>query len=372
MKQVAASFIRLFLALVAVPLVAAQRACNNAPELCSTSYDQTTHLGAHDSPFLRDASTGFSSFGNQFFNSTVQLDAGVRLLSAQVHVASNSVTQARELHLCHTSCGMFDVGLFKDWLWEIRSWMDLNPNEVVTLVLVNMDGIDARELQGEYSKADIAHYGWVPADISKTPPPSSEFKKTWPTLGEMIDNGERLVTFVNPINPDKENAPYLLNEFDFVWENAYDVRDAGQFACKPDRPSNTTTIDQERDSGKLFLMNHMLYWSQAMGIEVPDIRNINETNSWDGTGGLGTHMTLCGGQVTRQPTFVLVDFFNVGPAIKAVDNFNGVDEPVGRKNVTTQVIHGGAGMSYVSSSEKKKGDAWVALVVALVGIVICM
>ena len=369
MKHVSTCFVSLFLALVALSFGSgvAARACNNAPELCDTSYDQITHLGAHDSPFLRDSSTGFSSFGNQFFNSTIQLDAGVRLLSAQIHVASNKETNAREIHLCHTSCGLFDVGLFEDWLWEIHLWMAANPNEVVTLVLVNMDGINAVELESYYAKADIAHYGYVPENINHAPAPSTEFKKTWPTLGEMIDGKGRLVTFVQPLNPDKMNAPYLLNEFDFVWENAYDVRNATDFACKPDRPSNTTTIDQERDSGKLFLMNHMLYWQQAMGIEVPDIRNINDTNSWDSTGGLGDHMTMCGQQVTRQPTFVLVDFFNVGPAIKAVDIFNGIDEPVGRKNVTTKVIEGGAGMDYyVSAGEKVDSSSWVALVVALV------
>lgn len=370
MKPGAASFVSLSLALVAVPFAAAERACNNAPELCSASYDQITHLGAHDSPFLRDASTGFTSFGNQFFNSTVQLDAGVRLLTAQIHVAANEQTQAREIHLCHTSCGLFDAGPLQTWLWEVHSWMAANPQEVVTLILVNMDGIDAVELEGEYARADMAHYGYVPADISHAPPPSTEFKKTWPTLGQMIDKDERLVTFVQPLNPDKMNAPYLLNEFDFVWENAYDVRNASGFGCTPDRPSNTTTIQQERDSGKLFLMNHMLYWSQALGIEVPDIRNINDTNSWDSTGGLGKHMTACGSQVARQPTFVLVDFFNVGPAIKAVDIFNGVDAPVGRRNVTDQVITGGAGTSYyVSGGEKRDGNAWVALVVALVCIV---
>jgi hypothetical protein len=372
MKHSVLPFVSLFLALAALPFAVAQRACNNAPELCDTSYDQMTHLGAHDSPFVRDATTDFSSFGNQFFNSTVQLDAGVRLLTAQIHVAQNKATGAREIHLCHTSCGLFDVGTFQAWLWEIHLWLAANPNEVVTLVLVNMDGIGAIELEGEYARADVAHFGYVPEDIGHAPPPSSEFKKTWPTLGNMIDKGERLVTFVQPLNPDKMNAPYLLNEFDFVWENNYDVRNASAFACKPDRPSNTTTVDQERDSGKLMLMNHMLYWEQAMGIQVPDIRNINDTNSWGSTGGLGDHMMACGQEVERQPTFVLVDFFNVGPAIKSVDNFNGVDLPIGRKNVTTAVIAGGAGTRYyVNAGEKMDSNAWVALVVAVLGIALC-
>lgn len=40
-------------------------ACNNSPDLCGRSYANVTHLGAHDSAFLRDASTGYSQAGNQ-------------------------------------------------------------------------------------------------------------------------------------------------------------------------------------------------------------------------------------------------------------------------------------------------------------------
>lgn len=41
-------------------------ACNNSPALCSRSYSNITHLGAHDSAFVRDASTSYSSSGNQY------------------------------------------------------------------------------------------------------------------------------------------------------------------------------------------------------------------------------------------------------------------------------------------------------------------
>jgi hypothetical protein len=85
------------LALAAIFVSASGRACNNAPESCDISYDQVTHLGAHDSPFLGDASTDFSSCDNQLFNITAQLDADVRLLTVQIHVGSNRETKAREL-----------------------------------------------------------------------------------------------------------------------------------------------------------------------------------------------------------------------------------------------------------------------------------
>lgn len=325
------------------------RVCNNAAELCSRPYDTIVHLGAHDSPYIRDANSSYSSFGNQFFNTTVQLDAGVRLLSAQIHLWHNSRTGARELRLCHTGCAFMDAGLLRDWLWEIRTWLDRNPFDVVTIVLVNNDGFKATEIRDEFGRADIAHYGWVPTNLTVAPPPSNETYKTWPSLNEMIDSGARLVAFVAPLGPDLENAPYLLDEFTFLWENKYKTTAPGNFSCLPDRPTGLT-MSTALSSGRLFLMNHMLYWQQAFGIMVPDIRYVNETNSWDGAGGLGKHAMECGNALRRLPTFVLVDFFNVGPAISAVDILNHVTRPVGRANVTRLVVGGGAGVELTISS----------------------
>ncbi|KAF2854478.1 hypothetical protein T440DRAFT_441500 [Plenodomus tracheiphilus IPT5] len=338
---------------LARPDLVTGRACNNSPQLCSLPYDEVTYLGAHDSPFVRDASSGYLSFGNQSFNTTVQLDAGVRLLTAQVHVVENAQTKAQELHLCHSVCALFDVGLLSNWLWEIRTWLDANPNDVVTLLLINMSGVHALELVAEYSRADLAYYGYNPPQIDRAPLPSSEFNKTWPTLGKMIDKGQRLVSFVNSFEPDKANAPYLLNEFDFVWENAYDVTDPAKFDCMPDRPSNRGTIQEQQDSGRLFLMNHFLYWKQGFVIDTPDIRKVAETNSWDRRGGLGTHMRLCSSELLRQPTFVLVDFFNAGLAMDVIDDFKGVQKPVGRKLVTNETTDS-------ESARKTMGNVGIA------------
>ncbi|KAF2684866.1 hypothetical protein K458DRAFT_442634 [Lentithecium fluviatile CBS 122367] len=285
-------------------LALSQRNCDNAAQLCDV--------------------TGYSTFGNQYSDTTTQLDSGVRQLSTQVHIARNEHTKARELHVCHTSCALFDAGTLSDWLFEIRNWMDANAKDVVTVLLVNPDGIDARELESQYAEADIARYGYAPGDIRKPHAPSNEMHKTWPTLVQMIDKGHRLVSLIQPLKPDKEKAPYLLNEFDF-------------FICQPDRPLKSK-IPEMRNSGCLFLMNHFLYWQQAFRIQVPDNRNINNTNSWDGKGGLGTHIIDCSSQVTRQPTFVQVDFFNVVPAIAATDIMNKLRKPVGRKEMPEEAV----------------------------------
>lgn len=51
---------------LANPLNLRATACNNSPGLCDRSYGDITHLGAHDSPFVRDASTGDSVAANQY------------------------------------------------------------------------------------------------------------------------------------------------------------------------------------------------------------------------------------------------------------------------------------------------------------------
>lgn len=51
---------------LANPLNVRSTACNNSPDLCNKSYGEITHLGAHDSPFVRDSSTDNSLAGDQY------------------------------------------------------------------------------------------------------------------------------------------------------------------------------------------------------------------------------------------------------------------------------------------------------------------
>jgi hypothetical protein len=317
-------------------------ACNNSPSLCDRTYNNITFLGAHDSPFLRDETTGFSTSGNQFYNSTVQLSAGVRLLTAQVHKTNNSDTGATEWHLCHSSCVLLDAGKLSTWLTEIKTWMDGNPNEVVTILLVNSDGALASDFAGEFDASGIVKYSYKPSN-SSTP-------ASWPTLGSMIAANTRLVTFVASLS-DNTGAPYLLDEFNYIFENNFDNSSPSDFSCNPNRPSelsnNPTAAVQ---SNRMFLMNHFLYSKQAFGIEIPDINNINTTNAIGGaTFSLGTRMTVCAALYGKQPNFVIVDFFNVGPAIASVDRANGVTMIVqGRKSVSTSQLTQANGASILT------------------------
>ncbi|KAJ5710355.1 hypothetical protein N7488_004511 [Penicillium malachiteum] len=302
-------------------------ACNNSPSLCDKSYGEITHLGAHDSPFLRDSSTDDSLFGDQYYDTTTQLSAGVRLVTAQVH-KSNS-----EWRLCHSSCDYLDAGLLKDWLKDIKTWLDDNPNEVVTILLVNSDDASASDLGTIYENANITSYAYEPDSLTTAP-------STWPTLQEMINNGTRLVNFVASLTTSSD-YPYLMSEWDFIWENQYDVTSASNFTCTPNRPTEyDNDLSSALSSNLLPFMNHFLYSSITIStydIEYPNASYVSTTNAASGgTGNLGSTATKCKKDYNgRQPTFILVDFFNRGPAIDTVDSLNNVTNPVGRTSVST-------------------------------------
>lgn len=326
-------------------------ACNNSPELCSRQYNNITHLGAHDSPFLRDASTTWSTSGNQFYNTTVQLQAGVRLLTAQVHSDNGT------WRLCHSSCDLLDAGTLSNWLGEIKGFMDDNPNEVVTILLVNSDDASASDLAAAYESAGVDSYSYVPSSASAS--------TTWPTLQDLIDSNTRLVNFVASLDGGNAAAPYLLDEFTYVFENSYENSQLSDFSCTPDRPTGLTSAST---GGRMALLNHFLYLDQAFGIQSPNIGNLTTTNApGNGTGMLGQQLGKCTQEYGMQPTFVMVDFFNVGPAIEAVDSANGVTGAVGRKSVSSEVLSSASDESAAAGLNAALGSWGLGLIAAILG-----
>lgn len=204
---------------------------------------------------------------------------------------------------------------------------------VITVLLVNSDNAGASDLNTEFEAADIVKYAYKP---SSTTPPTA-----WPTLQELISAGTRMMTFVASLSSNT-GAEYLMDEFTYIFENNYAVTSASNFTCAPDRPSTVANdVAAALGSNRLPFMNHFLDSSLAFGIDIPDSNAIDTTNGQSGTGNLLTAATTCQGQYSgRQPTFVLVDFFDKGPAIGVVDKLNNVTDATGRSplpaNITSQ------------------------------------
>ncbi|KAK3333205.1 PLC-like phosphodiesterase [Cercophora scortea] len=326
-------------------------ACNNSPQLCSRAYNNVTHMGAHDSAFLRDASTSNSIAGNQYYNATVALSAGIRLLQAQVHDYLGG------LELCHTSCALLDAGSLEAWLAKIKYWLDHNPNEVVTLLLVNSDNKNASDFGSAFESSGLDTYGYVPTSNSST--------KDWPTLQSMITSNKRLVTFIASITPSP-SYPYLLNEFTYVFETPYDVKSLANFTCDLDRPSSQPSAAGAIKAHMLPLVNHFAYTSITSDIEVPNVSDIDTTNSpkTNITGALGQHADNCTTLWDTKPVFFLVDFYDHGPAIATADRLNGITA-VGRIASSSSAGAEGSGVGMV----RDRGAMGVALLAFIVGVI---
>ncbi|KAF4995293.1 hypothetical protein FDECE_12855 [Fusarium decemcellulare] len=301
-------------------------ACNNSPELCDRNYNNITHMGAHGSSFIRDSDLGSLGLaGNQNHNATDALDAGIRLLQAQVHKENST------LRLCHTSCEILDAGPLVDWLSAVNDWMGSNPNEVVTILLVNSDDASPAEIGKTFNDSGIA-------DIAYTP--SSEGPQgDWPTLQSMIDDKKRVVAFATNIDASTD-YPFLMPEFDYVFETAFEVTSLSGFNCSLDRPSKLDDSASALSSNYLSLVNHFKYQSLSTGTDffIPDVSNIDITNS-DSTsedGNLGKHLAQCQKDWGVVPNFVLVDFFEKGEVLAAADKMNGISDAAGREEFSSE------------------------------------
>jgi len=287
-------------------------------------------LGAHDSPFLRP-----NLAGNQYYNTTTQLSAGVRLLTGQIYTTNAT----SGLHLCHTTCELLDAGRLSIWLSSIKIWLDENPNDVVTILLVNGNGASTSSIAAEYAAADITPYAFTPSSTA-TSPTDAHNSGVWPTLQTLISSNTRLISFVASLVDTDASAPYLLNEFDYVFENSYNYTSLADFSCQPERPSNVlNNYPAAQSVGLMPLMNHFVYTDLLPGVQIPDEGSIYQTNAPIGssnctTGCLGTTAEGCAGVYGQAPSFVLVDFFNVGPSIETVDRLNGVNDIVGRLSLS--------------------------------------
>lgn len=332
----------------------AQNACNNSPDLCSRSYSNITHLGAHDSPFLRNQETSFSTSGNHFYNTTVQLDAGVRMLSAQVHKTNDSGTEA--WHLCHSSCTLLDAGTLQGWLEEIKAWMDRNTNDVVTVLIVNSDNASPSDLGAQFSASGIDK-------LAYTPPSASTIPQSWPTLDTLIGNNTRLMTFVASLTQPSTDFPYLMDQYAFMFENSFENVDPSNYSCNPSRPTSLGTPAAALESNRMFLMNHFLYDDSLFGIQITNVTYANVTNAETGLGSLGESVSNCTTVYSKPPSFVMVDWFNMGPAIASVDKANAVTGATGRKSVSTQPLAQG------TSGVARQSGNMLAVVVAVVGAV---
>ena len=288
----------LALGLLSTPLIRAAP-CNGFDELCDRVYSNITFMGTHDSAM---AGNPANAFNDQDISLIDQLNMGIRFLQAQTHYVDGT------LEMCHTTCipDVSDVGPLSDYLTTVKSFLDGSPNEVVTLLLTNGDYVGVGNFSNIFSSVGLDNYTFTP---SSNPLPIG----SWPTLGDLISNGTRLVVFLD-YDADSSGAPYILDEFSYFFETPYDVTDTSFSNCSIDRPPGASA------EGRMYLVNHYLD-NDILGIDTPDYAAADTTN---GAASIDANVAECVGSYTNNPNVILVDWVDHGDVISVGNALNGL------------------------------------------------
>lgn len=267
------------------PVPATEVKCNGAAVLCERRYDEVVNLTAHNA--MSNADEGFWFAPNQDHDIARQLADGVRGLSLDVHPHPDD---AGDPLTCHGTCagGSKLLGLTFE---TVRLFLESQTDAVVT-ILYESAGVDDATVAAVLRQAGLTPFLYTQTTDA-----------TWPTLGAMIAAGKRLVVF----SQDGAGvADAVLPMWAYTWDTPYAAETIGDFSCEVGRGAHTNGIMQ---------INHFItaplagrYWA-----EQANTRDV-----------LMDHVTACRDRWGKWPTFLWVDWYATGDALRVVRELNGI------------------------------------------------
>ena len=274
--------------------------CNGSDELCERRFDQVVYATTHNAMAAQLApSPWFFFFANQCDGVPIQLEDGIRALMLDFHWYQPPGAEAPDLYLCHANCPGGSQ-LLVEGLAEVREFLEAKPAEVISFIVETNAGTSGREAQIRDAFAASGLLPYVHVQVPGTP---------WPTLGEMIASGRRLVVLTDDSNNSgcglTDPCPwyhYLWSSFAF--ETPFSNWTADDFVCSDLRgePGND-----------LFILNHFLtqeigapYLAEAVNFD-PELTE-RAKECWEFQG--------------RVPNFVTVDYYEIGDVLRSVDRLN--------------------------------------------------
>jgi hypothetical protein len=152
-------------------------------------------------------------------------------VQGEVHWVNNT------MYSCHTSCDLLNAGTYQSELEIVVGWLQDNPYDVVTILIVNSDLTTVENFVPAIQNSGLAEYLYTPKYVP-------QHKDQWPTLGEMILRNDRAVVFMD-YNANQTAVPYILDEFTHMWETPFSPQDPS-FPCTIQRPPGlNTTVARE-------------------------------------------------------------------------------------------------------------------------------
>jgi len=313
------------------PEAPAADGCNGRVALCDRAYDDVAYAATHNS--MSAANERGWLFTEQPDGIIPQLDHGIRVLlidtwygqstdrrgivatadksradafaQARTDFGAGPVAAALRVrralglaptgdvrpYLCHAMCELGST-LWEQSLRDIKDWLDAHPREVVTLFV--QDEVTPVDSAAVVDSAGLMPYVYTPAEDG-----------SWPTLGEMIDDGTRLVVLMEN-RGGGDRFPWLIPGFDVVQDTPYLFQSPADFSCAANRGD---------PDASLFLVNH---W-------IDDWRRVPQNSALvNARAVLLPRVRDCQDERGRLPNFVAVDYYDRGDLLAVVDELNGL------------------------------------------------
>jgi hypothetical protein len=275
--------------------------CNGSPVLCERRFDEVAYATTHNA-FATLEQIYFPP-ANQTFTMTRQLEDGVRALMLDVwYVDTDRDGRADGVFLCHTLpfCGNPRRSL-ADGLGEVRDFLASHPGEVVTLLFESY--VAAADVAAAFAEVGLLDQVYVHAGGA------------WPTLGEMLERGERLVVLTDDRLSDADRARFPW--YHYLWdslafETPFSLTPAEFFAA-----GFTCEDLRGEPTNDLFILNHFLTdtighpsFAELVNFNPEFLERARECEAFHG----------------RIPNFVTVDYYEIGDVFDVVAALNGLDE----------------------------------------------
>ncbi|KAJ2712028.1 hypothetical protein H4R19_002966 [Coemansia spiralis] len=271
--------------------------CNQHEELCSRAYNDVTYITTHASFALASAGPPAKP-GTQNKSINEQLEDGVRGL----HLNIVRGATAAEVSLCYPSCSVNNGGALLDTLKVVKTWLDANKNDVVTIFLEGA-GTDASPsaVAEAFAESGLGKY------TLKGKP------AVWPTLGSMIGNGTTLVVFAEDANIVAAGGqgafipfPGTVLKLDGLFT------EGAPWTCGP----------WSRTSESIMLIPHYIVQSATYNgvvrTDMPFPFRLGSTNGYQ----LEYHAVTCRAGQSIWANFLEVDFYDQGDAMTVALKMN--------------------------------------------------
>lgn len=247
------------------------------------AYHDVTWLTAHNA--FSSKEEGWLVHYQQNLNIDHLFDYGVRSFMLDIHYYKD------DIYLCHEDCGSFvqfpqrgvpevvmEYKKLEDWLINLKTILESNPNEIITLHLENY--VKSSDVEQLLAKLDLKKH------LVTMDPNSSDLK-----LGKMRKDGTNLVVFNDYAYDRKHRSLNLIEGIHpttLYKETHYSLEE--DFKCKMREDFRATPGNKNI---KLFLFNHF-----------PAVSNdIVNDYKW-----IMNRINICKGNNLSFPNFIAVDF----------------------------------------------------------------